>query len=92
MYCRLQVYNGGAEWPLSKKFGCSSKELEYLLIKARKIGLNPVGLSFHVGSQQLSKQTWEKAIKTSSQIYKKFKKKYFELSFLNIGGGMPAKL
>ena len=89
VYCRLQVYNGGAEWPLSKKFGCSAKELEHLLIKARKIGLNPVGLSFHVGSQQLSKKTWEKAIKTSSQIYKKFKKKYFELSFLNIGGGMP---
>jgi ornithine decarboxylase len=89
VYCRLEVYNGGAEWPLSKKFGCSSKELEYLLIKAKEIGLNPVGLSFHVGSQQLSKQTWEKAIKTSSQIYKKFKKKYFELGFLNIGGGMP---
>ena len=89
VYCRLEVYNGGAEWPLSKKFGCSSKELEHLLIKARKIGLNPLGLSFHVGSQQLSKKTWEKAIKTSSQIYKKFKKKYFELSFLNIGGGMP---
>ena len=89
VYCRLEVYNGGAEWPLSKKFGCSSKESEYLLIKAKKIGLNPVGLSFHVGSQQLSKKTWEKAIKTSSQIYKKFKRKYFELSFLNIGGGMP---
>ena len=89
VYCRLEVYNGGAEWPLSKKFGCSSKESEYLLIKAKKIGLNPVGLSFHVGSQQLKKTTWEKAIKTSSQIYKKFKRKYFELSFLNIGGGMP---
>ena len=89
VYCRLEVYNGGAEWPLSKKFGCSSKETEYLLIKAKKIGLNPVGLSFHVGSQQLKKTTWEKAIKTSSQIYKKFKRKYFELSFLNIGGGMP---
>ena len=22
VYCRLEVYNGGAEWPLSKKFGC----------------------------------------------------------------------
>ena len=90
VYCRLQVYNGGAEWPLSKKFGCSPKESEYLLLKAKKIGLNPIGLSFHVGSQQLSKLTWEKAIKISSGIYKKFKKKYFELSFLNIGGGMPA--
>ena len=91
VYCRLQVYNGGAEWPLSKKFGCSEKELENLLIQAKSIGLNPIGLSFHVGSQQLSKKTWEKAIKVSSNIYKKFKKKYFELNFLNIGGGMPAE-
>ena len=89
VYCRLEVDNGGAEWPLSKKFGCSVKELEYLLVRAKQIGLNPLGLSFHVGSQQLSKKTWEKAIKTSSQMYKKFKKKYFQLSFLNIGGGMP---
>lgn len=89
VYCRLEVDNGGAEWPLSKKFGCCEKELEYLLIKAKRIGLNPIGLSFHVGSQQLSKKTWEKAIKVSSNIYKKFKKKHFELNFLNIGGGMP---
>ena len=89
VYCRLEVNNGGAEWPLSKKFGCSKKELEYLLLKAKRIGLNPKGLSFHVGSQQISIKTWEKAIKSSSNLYKKFKKRHFELNFLNIGGGMP---
>ena len=30
VFCRLQVSNGGAEWPLSKKFGCKPKELEKL--------------------------------------------------------------
>ena len=25
VFCRLMVANGGAEWPLSKKFGCSIK-------------------------------------------------------------------
>tara|TARA_A100001011_G_scaffold182780_1_gene191658 strand:+ start:5128 stop:6261 length:1134 start_codon:yes stop_codon:yes gene_type:complete len=89
VYCRLQVSNGGAEWPLSKKFGCSSQELEMLLIKAKELLLNPIGLSFHVGSQQLLKNTWTRAINTSSKIYKKFYKKYFKLDFLNIGGGMP---
>jgi ornithine decarboxylase len=24
VFCRIQVPNGGAEWPLSKKFGCSA--------------------------------------------------------------------
>ena len=89
VYCRLQVSNGGAEWPLSKKFGCTSQELEHLLIKAKELLLNPIGLSFHVGSQQLSINTWIRAINTSSKVYKKFNEKYFKLDFLNIGGGMP---
>ena len=89
VYCRLQVSNGGAEWPLSKKFGCASRELEHLLIQAKELLLNPIGLSFHVGSQQLSINTWVSAINTSSKIYKKFNEKYFKLNFLNIGGGMP---
>ena len=89
VYCRLQVSNGGAEWPLSKKFGCTSRELERLLIQAKELLLNPIGLSFHVGSQQLSINTWAKAINVSSKIYKKFNEKYFKLNFLNIGGGMP---
>ncbi len=89
VYCRIQVPNGGAEWPLSKKFGCSTKMSEILLNKAKELNLNPVGLSFHVGSQQLSIKTWQRALYISSSIYKKFNKKNMKLNFLNIGGGMP---
>tara|TARA_E500000178_G_scaffold352213_1_gene415149 strand:+ start:1229 stop:2362 length:1134 start_codon:yes stop_codon:yes gene_type:complete len=90
VYCRIQVPNGGAEWPLSKKFGCTPKLAEKLLIKAKELNLNPVGLSFHVGSQQLSNKTWEKALSISSKVYKNFYKKNQKLNFLNIGGGVPA--
>ncbi len=90
VYCRIQVPNGGAEWPLSMKFGCTPKLAEELLIKAKELNLIPIGLSFHVGSQQLSIKTWEKAINISSSIYKKFSNKKFKLNFLNIGGGIPA--
>lgn len=89
VYCRIQVPNGGAEWPLSKKFGCKPLEAEKLMIKAAELDLKPIGLSFHVGSQQLSVKSWDTAIRISSNIYKKFNKKYFKLNFLNIGGGMP---
>ena len=43
------VPNGGAEWPLSKKFGCHYKVAENLILKAKETGLNPIGVSFHVG-------------------------------------------
>ena len=90
VFCRIQVPNGGAEWPLSKKFGCSASLSEKLLIRAIDLKLQPIGLSFHVGSQQLSTKTWDKAIKITSIIYKKMKKKKIFLNFINLGGGIPA--
>ena len=89
VFCRLMVPNGGAEWPLSKKFGCSNKTAEKLILKAKEIGLRPIGVSFHVGSQQLSLETWQKAIAYASNIFKSLSKKKVILSFLNLGGGMP---
>ena len=90
VYCRIQVPNGGAEWPLSKKFGCTPNLAEKLLIKAKYLALKPIGISFHVGSQQLSINTWKKAIIISSIIFQNMNKKNLKLYFLNIGGGMPS--
>ena len=90
VFCRIQVPNGGAEWPLSKKFGCTSSMSEKLLIRAIDLKLQPIGLSFHVGSQQLSTKTWDKAIKITSNIYKNLQKKKVFLNFINLGGGIPA--
>ncbi len=89
VFCRLMVANGGSEWPLSKKFGCSSKTAEKLIFKAKKLKLNPIGVSFHVGSQQLSIETWKKAIACAANVFKSLSKKDISLSFLNLGGGMP---
>ena len=90
VFCRIMVPNGGSEWPLSKKFGCSNKTAESLILEAKKLGLNPIGLSFHVGSQQLSLETWKRAISYASSIFKKLSKKNIILGFLNLGGGIPA--
>ena len=89
VFCRIMVPNGGSEWPLSKKFGCSHKTAEKLILQAKKLQLNPIGVSFHVGSQQLSLETWKKAISYASKVYKSLSKKEIILSFLNLGGGMP---
>ena len=89
VFCRLMVPNGGAEWPLSNKFGCNYKEAERLILIAKRNGLNPIGVSFHVGSQQLLEETWKKAIEIASRVFKNLAQKNIILTFLNLGGGIP---
>ena len=89
VFCRIQVPNKGSEWPLSKKFGCSPEMAEKLLFEASKLGLKPVGVSFHVGSQQKSITSWQKAINIAAKVYKNLFTQGMHMNFLNIGGGFP---
>ena len=52
VYCRILVENAGADWPLSRKFGTTVEGARDLMLRAGELGLDPFGLSFHVGSQQ----------------------------------------
>ncbi|PID26589.1 MAG: ornithine decarboxylase [Candidatus Cloacimonadota bacterium] len=79
-----------AEWPLSRKFGCQPDMSLELLEKAIELGLNPVGVSFHVGSQQHDIGSWDSAIAKVKYIFDWIKKKNgIELKRINIGGGFP---
>ena len=62
VFCRVLVDCGGAEWPLSKKFGCAPEMAKDLLRKAKDWGLDPYGISFHVGSQQTDLEQWDRAL------------------------------
>ena len=61
--------NTGAAWPFSDKFGCSPDMAIDLLIDAEKMGLEPHGLSFHVGSQQTNAREWGKALKRIALLF-----------------------
>jgi len=52
VFCRIYMTGEGADWPLSRKFGCSVEMARVLMIAARHAGLAPHGVWFHVGSQQ----------------------------------------
>ena len=56
--CRTLMENGDALWPLSRKFGCDPDMAKDLLIAAKRQGLKPYGVSFHVGSQQINPRQW----------------------------------
>ena len=91
VYCRLLVRNTGAEWPLTHKFGCDQRTAIELLVKAREVGLRPVGVSFHVGSQQTDPRQWEPPIAHAAAIFHACARQGIALSLLNLGGGLPAQ-
>jgi ornithine decarboxylase len=91
VYCRLLAGGKGAEWPLSRKFGCTPDMATELLLRAKTQGLRPVGLSFHVGSQQTDPEQWMAAIETSSRVFHACARSGLQLELLNVGGGFPAQ-
>jgi ornithine decarboxylase len=91
VYVRLSVPNEGSEWPLSKKFAVELDEAEELLLYAKKKGLNPVGITFHVGSQCTNLYNWNSALDKAKILWDRAEKSGITLSVLNIGGGYPIK-
>lgn len=90
VYCRLAVINNGASWPLSRKFGTDTQHACDLLRLAKSLDLEPVGVSFHVGSQQSLVSAYDDAIAQAAPIFHKLKEDDIHLSLLNLGGGFPS--
>lgn len=91
VYVRLTVPNEGSEWPLSRKFGVEPDRALGLLLHAKQKGLDPVGLTFHVGSQCLNPYNWNTAILKAKDLWDMAEKEGLKLSVLNVGGGYPIK-
>lgn len=89
VYVRLSVPNEGSEWPLSKKFGVELDEAGELLLSAKKKGLNPAGVTFHVGSQCNNVYNWNTAIEKAKDLWEMAEQNGIRFSMLNIGGGYP---
>jgi len=90
VYIRLIVENSQADWPLSRKFGCHGEMALDLVARAKELGLNPVGFSFHVGSQTRHAEMWGPVLDQVAAVWQAAKEAGHELSLLNIGGGFPA--
>jgi ornithine decarboxylase len=91
VFCRILVESVGAEWPLSRKFGCSPEMAVELLRQAKTLGLDPYGVSFHVGSQQTKLDQWDGAIERAAKMFWALAETDINLRMVNVGGGFPAK-
>ncbi|WP_204113533.1 type III PLP-dependent enzyme [Shimia biformata] len=90
VYVRLIVEATEADWPLTRKFGCAPSKAVSLMDYAVSLGLRPVGVSFHVGSQTRRASMWAPILDQVADVWADAKAAGHDLSVLNIGGGFPA--
>jgi len=86
---RIATDDSAAVCAFSSKFGCPVDQTPGLLDRARELGVNVVGVSFHVGSGNSSFQAYHKAITDARKIFDYGAEIGFEMDLLDIGGGFP---
>jgi ornithine decarboxylase len=91
VFCRILSDCVGAEWPLSRKFGCEPAMAVEVLEHALRLGLEPHGVSFHVGSQQRNQHAWDRALASAAAVFKECGERGINLTMVNLGGGFPTK-
>ena len=91
VFCRILCDGAGADWPLSRKFGCVPEMAADVLEHAHRQGLEAYGISFHVGSQQGNTEAWDGALGSAAAIFRECAERGIGLSMVNLGGGFPTK-
>ncbi len=91
VFCRILCDGAGAEWPLSRKFGCVPEMAIDVLEHAHRLGLESYGVSFHVGSQQPNTEAWDGALASAAAIFRTLSDRGIQLRMVNLGGGFPAR-
>ncbi|WP_163267340.1 ornithine/lysine decarboxylase [Chelativorans alearense] len=91
VFCRVLTDGAGAEWPLSRKFGCVPAMAVDVLRQAKALGLAPYGVSFHVGSQQTDLSAWDRALDDARFVFQTLAEEGIVLKMVNMGGGFPTR-
>ena len=91
VFCRVLTDGEGAEWPLSRKFGCVPAMAVDVLRHARNLGLEAHGVSFHVGSQQCDLTAWDRALGDAKHVFEALAEEGIVLKMVNMGGGFPTR-
>ena len=62
-----------------------------VLEHAMTLGLEPYGVSFHVGSQQRNQHAWDRALASAAAVFRECGERGIDLAMVNLGGGFPTK-
>ncbi len=86
---RLATTGQGADWALGTKFGCPEHVAYGLLQRATAHG-HPVGVCFHVGSQQRDVHAWDEPLAATGRLRRALQILGHDLTTVDLGGGFPA--
>jgi ornithine decarboxylase len=86
---RITTSGAGADWALGRKFGCDEVTAARLLARAIEHG-HPVGVCFHVGSQQHDVAAWDEPLATTALLRTLARAHGSDLAVVDLGGGFPA--
>jgi ornithine decarboxylase len=89
MLVRIATSGAGADWALGQKFGCDEVTAGRLLARAVRRG-HPVGICFHVGSQQHDVTAWDEPLATTGRLRALVRAHGSDLAVVDLGGGFPA--
>jgi ornithine decarboxylase len=87
--CRLSTSGAGADYGLSRKFGAPADDAAAILRYAAEAGLDPAGVSFHVGSQQRDPDAWRPPLTDAAVVFEKLRADGHSPWLLDLGGGFP---
>jgi len=77
--------------PLGMKFGVHPKRAAHLLHVARKLDLDVVGVSFHVGSGCYDSTAFSTAVAMARTVFDMGREAGYNFTLLDIGGGFPGQ-
>ncbi|KAK6951787.1 Ornithine decarboxylase [Daldinia eschscholtzii] len=87
LFLRILTDDSSSLCRLSLKFGASLDSTDELLALAKELGLNVVGVSFHVGSGASDPLAFLKAVRDADVVFKQAYAHGFDLHTLDVGGG-----
>jgi ornithine decarboxylase len=84
---RILTDDSKAHFRLGLKFGAPLASVPALLVKAKELSLNVIGVSFHVGSGCLDAQPFADALRRAREVFDMGAQAGYTFGLLDLGGG-----
>jgi len=87
---RIRADDPSARCNLGVKYGAEEQDWDVLLFTARTLGLDVIGVSFHVGSYASSPKVFEEAVRTAERAVDLAREHGYDPRIIDIGGGFSS--
>ena len=91
LFLRIMTDDSSSLCRLSMKFGAPMDTTDNLLSLAKELGLNIVGVSFHVGSGASDPVAFHEAVRDAHTVFEQARDYGFHLRTLDVGGGFSGE-